>query len=81
MADYRYIIEELVADDAATAPRMTFAGIHRGSLFGVPATGKSVTWVGAAFFKTAQNRIVSLWVLGDVDALKCQMGAAPDAPL
>jgi predicted ester cyclase len=39
---------------------MTFSGIHRGSLVGVPATAKYVTWAGAAFFKTAQNRIVSL---------------------
>ena len=75
LADYRCIIEELVIDDNVAAARMTFTGIHRGPLFGVAATGKPVSWVGAAFFKFAQAHIVSLWVLGDIDGLKRQLGA------
>jgi len=75
LADYRCIIEELVADDDIAAARMTFTGIHRGPLFGVAPTGKSVSWAGAAFFRFAQARIVSLWVLGDIDGLKRQLGA------
>ncbi|HEX4106216.1 MAG TPA: ester cyclase [Rhizomicrobium sp.] len=80
LADYRCTIEELIADDAAAAARMTFAGVHRGPLFGVEATGLPLSWAGAAFFKTAQNRIVSLWVLGDIEGLKRQFGAAAAAP-
>ncbi len=80
LANYRSTIEDLVVDDAAAAARMTFAGVHRGPLFGVPATGKSVSWAGAAFFKIAEGRIVSAWVLGDVDGLKRQIGAAAAAP-
>ena len=80
LADYRCAIEELVIDHSTAAARMTFSGIHRGLLFGVPASGKFVSWAGAAFFKIAQARIVSLWVLGDVDGLKRQLGAAKTAP-
>ena len=79
LADFRCTIEELLINDSAAA-RMTFSGIHRGPLFGVAATGKPVSWAGAAFFKIADARIVSLWVLGDVDGLKRQLGAAKAAP-
>jgi predicted ester cyclase len=33
-------------------------------------------WSGAAFFHIIRSQIVSLWVLGDVDAVKRQLGAA-----
>jgi hypothetical protein len=36
--------------------------------------------MGAAFFSFAQARIGSLWVLGDMDGLKRQLGAAAPAP-
>ena len=80
LADYRCAIDELIADGEHAAARMTFAGIHRGPLFGVPATGKSVAWAGAGFFRITESRIVSLWVLGDVEGLKRQLGAAAAAP-
>ncbi|HWM61353.1 MAG TPA: ester cyclase [Rhizomicrobium sp.] len=80
LADYRCTIEEMVADDIHIAARMTFTGLHRGRLFGVEATGRTVAWAGAAFFQVAQMRTVSLWVLGDVEGLKQQLGAARSAP-
>jgi steroid delta-isomerase-like uncharacterized protein len=80
LADYRCTIEEMVADEAHAAARMNFAGIHRAPLFGVEATGRQVSWAGAAFFAIAQARIVSLWVLGDVEGLKQQLGAGRAAP-
>ena len=80
LADYRCIIDELIADGEHVAARMTFSGVHRGSLFGVPATGKSVAWAGAGFFRIAESRIALLWVLGDVEGLKRQLGADAAAP-
>jgi len=56
------------------------AGVHRGLLFGMPATGKSVSWAGAGFFRITESRIASLWVLGDVEGLKRQLGADAAAP-
>jgi predicted ester cyclase len=46
----------------------------------VDATGRRVSWAGAAFFRSAPARIVSLWVLGDVEGLKRQLGAERAAP-
>jgi predicted ester cyclase len=44
--------------------------------FGIPPTGREVVWSGAAFFRTTGHQIVSLWVLGEVDAVKRQLGVA-----
>lgn len=79
LGDYTCTIEDLIEQDRRAAARMRFAGLHRGELFGVPATGRSVAWAGAAFFETDGRRIIDLWVLGDVDALKRQLGAAAEA--
>ena len=52
---------------------MQFKGGHRGSFFGVPATGREIVWIGAAFFTFDRGLITKLWVLGDIDAIKEQL--------
>ena len=54
---------------------MRFVGALAAYFFGVPATGRAIEWAGAAFFSTDGIQITSLWVLGDVDALKAQRHA------
>ena len=73
LGDYRCMIGTLISDGQQAAARMTFAGRHRGMLLGVPATGREIAWQGAAFFEIAAGRIASLWVLGDIDALRTQL--------
>jgi predicted ester cyclase len=77
LANYECIIDDLIESDTRVATRMRFRGIHRASLFGVSATGHKITWQGAAFFTTNRRLITELWVLGDVDDVKRQLGAAP----
>lgn len=79
LGDYRCIIEDVIEGPDRAAARMTFTGIHRGVFFGVPATGRRITWAGAAFFGTDRRQITSLWVLGDIDAVKRQLGAAAES--
>jgi predicted ester cyclase len=81
LADYSCIIEDLIATEHRAAARLRFSGVHRGLFFGVAPTFREITWVGAAFFTTGRSRITELWVLGDVDAVKRQLGAAPDSTL
>ncbi len=69
-------IVDLVATEDRAAARMIFKGIHRARFFGIEATGRAISWAGGAFFKTDGNQIVELWVLGDVDSVKRQLGAA-----
>jgi len=77
LADYRCTIEELIADRDRASARMLFAGCHRAPLLGIAATGRNVSWAGAAFFTMAQGRIASLWVLGDIAGLKRQLSGEP----
>jgi steroid delta-isomerase-like uncharacterized protein len=75
LGDYECIIEDLIESDIRVAARMRFRGVHLGPFFGVPATGREISWSGAAFFTTDHRQIVELWVLGDIDAVKQQLGA------
>jgi steroid delta-isomerase-like uncharacterized protein len=74
LADYHCIIDDLIEADTRVAARMRFRGVHSGEFFGVPATGQEIIWSGAAFFTMRRNRIAELWVLGDIDAVKQQLG-------
>jgi len=68
------IVDLITAEDRAVA-RMRFTGLHQDSFFGVEATGRNIEWSGAAFFTCRHGKITALWVLGDIDAVKKQLGA------
>ena len=76
LGDYRSDIGEMVEQGNKIAVRMTFSGLHQGEFFGMPASGQRIAWPGAAFFAFRERRIASLWVLGDVDGVKQQLGIA-----
>lgn len=73
LGDYRCEIEELVADGDRVVARMTLSGVHRDTLLGVPATGRRVSWAGAAFFTFDSGLVTDLWVLGDLHGLRDQL--------
>jgi predicted ester cyclase len=75
LASYQCIIDDLIASGTRAAARMRFRGIHQGSFFGVQGTGREITWTGAAFFTMDAGQISRLWVLGDIDGVKQQLGA------
>jgi steroid delta-isomerase-like uncharacterized protein len=77
LGGYECTIVDLLVEGSRAAARMTFSGTHRAVLFGVPATGQRITWSAAAFFETDGRYITRLWVLGDVDGVKQQLGASP----
>jgi len=78
LADYTCIIDDLVCTADRAAARMTFKGTHRGRFFEIPPTGREIKWAGAAFFRTDGDKILELWVLGDLDSVKQQLGAHAD---
>jgi steroid delta-isomerase-like uncharacterized protein len=77
---YECVIEDAVVEPPKVFARMLFRGTHTGPFFGVPPTGKVLSWAGAALFTVAGSRIDSIWVLGDVDALKQQLALARSIP-
>ena len=81
LGGYTCTILAIIEQGERAAVRLRFAGVHRGAFFGVEATGREISWAGAAFFGFAGGRIAELWVLGDVEAVKAQLGAAVGAGL
>jgi predicted ester cyclase len=82
IARYSIGIDDMVVSGNGTkvAVRCTSRGLHSGTFFGVKGHGCEVFWTNAAFLTIdGQGKIVDLWILGDMDCLKHQVGASPDA--
>lgn len=68
--DYICEIQELVSEENKAAAKVLFKGIHVGEFIGYEATGKEVSWTGAAFFESSNGMLTNIWVLGDIQGLK-----------
>ena len=78
LGNYTCTIIDMVEQADRVAARMRFSGLHRAEFLGVQATGREIVWSGAAFFRITANAISELWVLGDVNAVKRQLGLIDD---
>ena len=67
--DFHNFMEDVIAGDAKVFARLRYTGTHRGPVFGIPATGRSITYEGAALFRVHDGKIRQAWVLGDALAL------------
>ena len=61
-----------MAGDRAAA-RLLYRGTHSGALLGIPPTGRSFSYAGAAFFAVAGGRLAEAWVLGDLAGPRAQL--------
>jgi steroid delta-isomerase-like uncharacterized protein len=78
--DLRYMIESVVAEGDRVALLYSWTGTHRGSIGGVPATGRPVHATGAIFSRLAGGKIVEQWDLDDRLGVMQQLGVlAPPA--
>lgn len=75
LADYRCIIEDLIAEENKLFAKMVFTGIHQDDFLGFKATQQTVSWMGSALFTFEEQRIVDVWVLGDLKGLESQLKA------
>lgn len=80
LSGYECVIEDTVVEPPKLFAKMLFRGTHTGPFFGAPPTGNVVSWAGAALFTMAGSQICRIWVLGDVDGLKQQLGLAGSVP-
>jgi predicted ester cyclase len=71
--DFHNEIVDLVVDGDRAAARLEYSGHHRGVLLDVPGSGGPIRYAGAAFFRAEADRLVSAWVLGDLDTLRGQL--------
>ena len=72
---------DLVISGNKAAARVKANGIHKSTFFGVEATGHEISYQAAIFFtfNNEGTHIKEIWMIGDIDSLKNQLGASPDA--
>jgi steroid delta-isomerase-like uncharacterized protein len=72
--DWHSTFEELVAEGDRVAERWTGRGTHRGELWGIPPTGKSVEGPGSVFYRISGGKIVEFRGQFDMMGLMQQLG-------
>ena len=61
------------------AARFTMRGTHRGTFFGVPPTGKTITVQAMNFYRLSHGQFIEERGQPDLLGLLQQIGAAPQA--
>jgi steroid delta-isomerase-like uncharacterized protein len=72
--DWHNQVDELIAADEKVVARLTWTGTHQGEFLGIPPTGRTVTYVGAAIFRVRHGKIQEGWVVGDTQELWRALG-------
>lgn len=73
--DFHNTILEITAEDDRVVARTLYHGTHRGEIFGLAPTGKTIAYAGAAFFRIKDGQVTEGWVLGDLLGLLRQLDA------
>lgn len=71
--DFTNTVEEVISEGDKAFARLTYTGTHKGPILGFAPTGRRVTYAGAAVFTFKDDRIVDVWVLGDLHGLTRQL--------
>ncbi len=72
--DFTHVIDEIYAEGNLVAVRLTYHGTHQGDYGGLPATGNTVTYGGAAFFTVLDGQLKEVWIVEDNLSLMQQIG-------
>jgi predicted ester cyclase len=74
--DLRYEILREIQEDDIVVQHATVHGTHRGPIFGVPATGRTVQWNEIHIARVRQGRCSEHWACNDMASLWVQLGRA-----
>jgi predicted ester cyclase len=78
MSDLTQEVNEFIVGEDRVWLRLTYMGTHDGPLFGIPATGNTVTIDGMGIVRFDENGLgVEGWGIIDVAGLLTQIGAFP----
>ena len=73
MPNYQVIAQDIVAEGNKVAVRIKVEGVHKGELFGQPATGRKVEVDGIIIYEVKDYKIVNHWIQADSVALMQQI--------
>ncbi len=77
MPDIRWVLDEPLAEGDRVAVRGTIRGTHTAPLFGIPPTGKRVTWTGIEIYRVVGGKLAERWHSSDDLGLMQQLGVVP----
>ena len=72
-------VEDQVAEGDKVVTRKTFHGTHTGDFFGVPATGRIVSFQVIDMLRLQDGRVTDHWNVVDQMGLMHQLGVIPEA--
>ena len=76
LADARFTIEDMVAEDDRVAVRVTATATQVGEFMGMPASGKSYTIGEIHIFRIRDGKVSEHWHQFDVPSMMRQLGAS-----
>lgn len=71
--DARMVIDEQLAERDLVATRKTLHGTHLGEMWGLPPTGRQVSWEFIDIFRVKDGQLVEHWTSMDFENLRAQM--------
>lgn len=75
--DLRMTVDDVIAEGDKVVQRRTYQGTHKGELFGIPASGKSVSVSQIIVSRLAGGKFVEEWAETDFLGMLQQLGAIP----
>jgi steroid delta-isomerase-like uncharacterized protein len=71
--DLRIRVDDLVAAGDKVALRLTLSGTHQGEFQGIPATGRTISYVSHEFYRVADGVFAEEWICSDMASLFRQL--------
>jgi steroid delta-isomerase-like uncharacterized protein len=72
--DLRAEIEDIFGSGDRVAVRLRMRGTHEGDYLGLPATGRTVSYVSHEFYRIEDGLIAEEWICSDMASLLGQIG-------
>ena len=71
--DLEIHVDDLVAANDKVALRLTLSGTHEGEFQGIPATGRTISYVSHEFYRLADGVFAEEWICSDMATLFRQL--------
>jgi steroid delta-isomerase-like uncharacterized protein len=81
LPDQQAQIDRMLAENDRVMLHLRITATHRGSFYGVPATGRAVEFTATAIVRLKEGRIAEIWAVSDELGLLQRVGAATLAGL
>lgn len=75
--DFRYEVEDVIAEGDKVAVRDVFRGTHWGEFMGVSATGNRVAMEAIHIYRFSEGKLAEHWVVRDDLGMMRQLGVIP----